>query len=271
MKAILDIGVLCVTVLMMGAVGMELEGRHLRAVMRQMGALVLTLTTQAVILPALGSGLTRALALPPDLSAGIFLLAVRPVGDIANVYTLLARANVVLSVTLNAVSILLAAGTMAVVFEAYDHLLGAHFVFAVPTPTLLGPLLLMLVLPVLAVVYFLTEAPLLIGLVAGYRAWWAPAVPRLPCLATFGDTMTQSEAEPHKELEARLQFETLLADLSARFVNPPAEQVDRASTDAQWQIAETLGLDRSTLAQLDEAQEHLVVTYAWVLPGFEST
>jgi BASS family bile acid:Na+ symporter len=150
MKAILDIGVVCVTVLMMAAVGMELEGRHFRAVARRKGALVLTLVAQAVVLPALGFGLIRAMALPPDLSAGILLLAACPVGDIANVYTLLARANVALSVTVNTLSILFSVVTMAGIFEAYGHLLGEHFVFAVPTPTLLVRLLLMLVLPVLA-------------------------------------------------------------------------------------------------------------------------
>jgi hypothetical protein len=62
MKAILDIGVVAVIVLMMGAVGMELEGRHHRAVLRRKGMLPLTLAAQAVILPALGFGLTRALA-----------------------------------------------------------------------------------------------------------------------------------------------------------------------------------------------------------------
>jgi bile acid:Na+ symporter, BASS family len=150
MKAILDFGVLGVFVLMMGAVGMELEGRHFRAVARRKGLLLLTLVAQAVALPALGFGLTRAMALPPHISAGILLLAACPMGDIANVYTLLARANVALSVAVNALSLLLSVGTMAVVFEAYDHLLGARFVFAVPTPALLGRLLLTLVLPVLA-------------------------------------------------------------------------------------------------------------------------
>jgi BASS family bile acid:Na+ symporter len=114
------------------------------------GLLLLTLATQAVVLPALGIGLTRALALPPDLAAGILLLAACPVGDIANVYTLLARANVALSVTVNALSILLAAGTMALTFEAYDHLLGAPFAFAVPPFTLIARSMLLLVLPVLA-------------------------------------------------------------------------------------------------------------------------
>jgi bile acid:Na+ symporter, BASS family len=150
MRAFLDIGVVCVIVLMMGAVGMALERRHFRAVLQRKGTFVLILIAQAVVLPALGFLLTRAMALPPDLSAGILLLAACPVGDIANVYTLLARANVALSVTLNTLSILFSAVTMAGVFEVYGYLLGEHFMFAVPTPTLLGRVLLMLVLPVLA-------------------------------------------------------------------------------------------------------------------------
>jgi len=65
MKGILDVGVVCVLVLMMGAVGMGLEGRHFREVLRRKGTLVLILLAQAVVLPALGFLLTRAMALPP--------------------------------------------------------------------------------------------------------------------------------------------------------------------------------------------------------------
>lgn len=159
MKPILDIGVVSVTVLMMGAVGMELEGRHFRDVARRKGRLVLILVAQAVVLPVLGFGLTRAMALPPHISAGILLLAACPLGDIANVCTLLARANVALSVTVNGLSILLSVATMAVAFGAYEHLLGEQFVFAVPTPTLIARLTLMLVLPVLAGISLRRLAP----------------------------------------------------------------------------------------------------------------
>lgn len=148
MKAILDIGVLCIIVLMLGTVGMELEGRHFRAVAQRKGALLLTVAAQTLILPALGFGLAHVMALPPHISAGVLLIAACPVGDIANFYTLLARTNVALSVSVNALSILLSAATMAVVFEVY-HLLGGHFVFAVPTPTLFLRLTLMLALPLL--------------------------------------------------------------------------------------------------------------------------
>ena len=47
----------------------------------------------------------------------------------------------------------------------------------------------------------------------------------------------------------RLRFETLIADLSLRFVNVPAERVDREIEDAQRAICECLGLEHSSLWQ----------------------
>ena len=51
------------------------------------------------------------------------------------------------------------------------------------------------------------------------------------------------------ELAERLRFETLLADLSARFVNVPAEQLDKEIEDALRRVCECLGLDGSSLWQ----------------------
>jgi BASS family bile acid:Na+ symporter len=113
-------------------------------------ALFLALAAQAAILPALGFGLSRVLAPPPHIGAGILLVAACPVGDIVNLYALLARTNLALSVSMNALSILGAAATMAVVFEAYEHLLEAPFAFAVPTSTLLLRMFLVLAVPLLA-------------------------------------------------------------------------------------------------------------------------
>ena len=41
--------------------------------------------------------------------------------------------------------------------------------------------------------------------------------------------MTHAEADLVKELKERLRFETLLTDISAHFVNLPAEQIDGES------------------------------------------
>ena len=66
----------------------------------------------------------------------------------------------------------------------------------------------------------------------------------------------------------RLQFEALLADLSARFVHVPADQVDRLIKEAQRRICETLGLDRSTLLQRADTDDDLAITHAWAVPAF---
>jgi bile acid:Na+ symporter, BASS family len=147
-KIIIDMGVLVVTIIMMVTVGMALEWGQFLEVIREKRVIGVTLTSQAVVLPVLGFLLIHVMALPPHLSAGILLLAACPVGDIANVYTLLARANTALAVTVNTLSCLLSVVTMAVIFEAYDHFMGEHFVFAVPTPTLVIRLTMMVVLPV---------------------------------------------------------------------------------------------------------------------------
>jgi hypothetical protein len=51
------------------------------------------------------------------------------------------------------------------------------------------------------------------------------------------------------ELEERLRFETLIADLSSKSVNLPAGEVDREIMDAERQICEFLDLDISAIWQ----------------------
>ena len=69
------------------------------------------------------------------------------------------------------------------------------------------------------------------------------------------------------DLEERLRFEALLADLSAQFVHGPAGEVDGLIEEAQRRIVQALGLDRSTLLQRGEADADLVITHAWARPA----
>lgn len=69
-------------------------------------------------------------------------------------------------------------------------------------------------------------------------------------------------------LKERLQFETLLADLSTGFIALPADQVDGAIEDAQRRIVDSLALDRSSLFQFS-AEGEMVLTHSWVRPGFQ--
>ena len=64
--------------------------------------------------------------------------------------------------------------------------------------------------------------------------------------------MTQEDASLRAELEEQLRFEMLLTEISARFVNLPAEQVESEIQDAQRRISESLQFDRLTMWQISE-------------------
>jgi FixJ family two-component response regulator/signal transduction histidine kinase len=67
-----------------------------------------------------------------------------------------------------------------------------------------------------------------------------------------------------------LQFERLLAELSARFINLPAAQVDAAITDALRRIVELLGVDRSQLVRFRSEIGQADVTHSWAAPGLRA-
>jgi len=83
--------------------------------------------------------------------------------------------------------------------------------------------------------------------------------------------MTKSEisinnASP-SSLEERLQFETLLADLSTKFVNLPADKIDMEIETVLQRITEALNIDRCSVAQFTEDRNKLRVTHAFSVPG----
>jgi len=83
-------------------------------------------------------------------------------------------------------------------------------------------------------------------------------------LARANKQLVVSEAS----LEERLKFEKLLAEISADFVNLPADRIDREIEDAQRRICELLDLDRSTLWQVcEEEPGTLLLTHFHQPPG----
>jgi formate hydrogenlyase transcriptional activator len=79
--------------------------------------------------------------------------------------------------------------------------------------------------------------------------------------------MEQTEANVRQDLEERLQFETLLAEISAQYINLPVDQIDAGIEDDQRRICEYLGLDLSALWQWqDGSPRFLTVTHLYSLP-----
>ncbi len=77
-------------------------------------------------------------------------------------------------------------------------------------------------------------------------------------------SVAEGAHEVSLELDERLRFETLIADLSLRFVSVAADRVDREIKDAQRAICECLGLEHSSLWQASiHNPDELVLTHLY--------
>ena len=84
---------------------------------------------------------------------------------------------------------------------------------------------------------------------------------RLQLLAqVFANALARKEAED--SLQGRRRFESLLIDISARFVNIPADRIDSEIEDAQRRVCDCLGLDLSALWQWSvDTPQYMTLTH----------
>ena len=76
------------------------------------------------------------------------------------------------------------------------------------------------------------------------------------------------EFKPQTEIDERLRFERLLAEISTFFINLPTDRIDSEIEAAQGRVCEFLDLDRSSLFQADEGDpESLMLTHVYQPAG----
>ena len=95
------------------------------------------------------------------------------------------------------------------------------------------------------------------------RDWPEEFIPRLRVLGEiFVNAMERRQNR--LDLEEQLRFEMVLSEISGRFVNLPADQVDSEILDAERRICECLGIDVAGLWQWsDEAPGPLLLTHLY--------
>jgi transcriptional regulator with GAF, ATPase, and Fis domain len=89
------------------------------------------------------------------------------------------------------------------------------------------------------------------------------------------DVVQQCDSEANERLvvlenilKERLRSETLMIEMSVRFVNLPADRIDSEVEDAQRRICRYLDLDRASLWQVDpEEPGALLLTHLYQIPG----
>ncbi|NNK00294.1 MAG: sigma 54-interacting transcriptional regulator [Desulfatitalea sp.] len=70
-------------------------------------------------------------------------------------------------------------------------------------------------------------------------------------------------------MEERLQFETLISELSAKFINLPVDLIDDDIENGLKRVCEALGLHRSLFLEFSKEKKLLITTHAWSPPAID--
>lgn len=144
--------VLPILIVLMFQLGIELDRQAFAGVFRRPAAVVAGLLGQLLALPLIAFGVALAFRLPPVWFMGLMLIACCPGGSSSNVFSMLAKGDVALSVTLTALSSVVTLFTIPVVMGFAARFVSVHTEAAIDLPAgkLLVQNIVLLFLPMAA-------------------------------------------------------------------------------------------------------------------------
>ncbi len=147
---------------LMFMLGTELKRSALADIVNKPRAVLVGLTGQILILPMVAFALAWAMELPPLYFMGVVLIACCPGGSSSNIFSLLVKGDVVLSITLTALSSVITLFTLPVIMDYTARFLSCNTGVAVELPVgkLLLQNLLLLFLPLIMGFVFRCFSPL---------------------------------------------------------------------------------------------------------------
>ena len=168
--------VMPILVVLMFLLGIDISKKSFTDIAHNPKAVLLGLTGQLVILPVLAFSIAWILKLPPVYFMGLVLVACCPGGSSSNVFSMLAKGDVALSVTLTALSSIITLFTIPIIMEfvtaAVSDMSGASI--ELPVGKLLAQNIVLLFVPLSAgsiFKHFCPEAAVKVGTVLGKMAF----------------------------------------------------------------------------------------------------
>lgn len=161
--------VMPILIVLMFLLGTELNKEAFINVARHPKAVVLGMVGQIILLPLIAFTLAWALNLPPVYFMGLVLIACCPGGSSSNIFSMLAKGDTALSVTLTAVSSIITLFTLPIIMEFTSYYVSHNAGTTIELP--IGKLLMQNI-----VLFFI---PLLAGMLLRYKSpAWAAKVSR---------------------------------------------------------------------------------------------
>lgn len=168
--------VLPILIVLMFQLGIELDLSSFKEIVKHPKAVATGLVGQLVVLPVIAFAVAVAFNLPAVAFIGLLLVACCPGGSSSNVFSMLAKGNVALSVTLTALSSVLTLVTIPVIIEFVTRFVSLkdEIVISLPVGRLLMQNIVLVFLPMILGTGFKRCVPALakrVGLVLGRLAF----------------------------------------------------------------------------------------------------
>lgn len=141
--------VLPILTVLMFDLGLTLEGKDFLMVVKRPKAIIAGLLGQLILLPAIAYLLATAMGLSPVFFIGLILIACCPGGSSSNVFSMLAKGDVALSVSLTALSSIITLFTVPVIMQWTTSAIGAEIGVTLPVGNLLVQNIITMLLPIL--------------------------------------------------------------------------------------------------------------------------
>lgn len=141
--------VLPILTILMFDLGLTLEGKDFLLVVRRYKAVLAGMVGQLIILPLLAWCIAQAMGLSPVFTIGLVLIACCPGGSSSNIFSMLAKGDVALSVSLTAISSLITLVTVPLILQWTTASVGESVGVTLPVGNLLMQNLVTMLLPIL--------------------------------------------------------------------------------------------------------------------------
>jgi BASS family bile acid:Na+ symporter len=149
---LIEIGLPVSLMIIMGGMGLGLTPDDFHRVVTRPRAMFVGTVAQIVLIPLLALGIAEVMSLTPAIAVGLVIIAACPGGTTSNIFTLLARGNVALSITLTVIASMITILTIPIFTNLALGLHGAgagEQTVKLPVVRTVFTLLVVTVLPVL--------------------------------------------------------------------------------------------------------------------------
>lgn len=157
--------VLPILTILMFDLGLTLEAKDFLLVLQRYKAVIAGMIGQLIVLPALAWAIASVMGLNPVFTIGLVLIACCPGGSSSNIFSMLAKGDVALSVSLTAVSSLITLITVPLIMQWVTASVGEAVGVTLPVGNLLMQNVVTMLLPIL------------LGI--GVRHWWRKAAAKI--------------------------------------------------------------------------------------------